>query len=173
MADSAPNTLATYEKTRARRMGQGSGPESVGKLFDQLPPHSLEAEMSLLGSLILDPRVTPDIVGMIKGGDSFYSAAHASIFDALMQLYERHQAGDLVQLMAILRDRGTLEDVGGAEYLVRLGESVPSSANAIHYARIVAEKARLRRLIDAAGQMLYDAYHAGELGPDGARTVLD
>jgi len=146
---------------------------SVDKLFDRLPPHSLEAEMSLLGSLILDPKVTPDVLGLVRNGQAFYSEAHATIFDALLTLYEQHQSGDLLQLIEALRDKESLEQVGGPDYLLKLAEAVPSAANAPHYARIVSEKAKLRGLIDAAGQMLYEAYHTADLGPEGARAVLD
>jgi replicative DNA helicase len=117
--------------------------------------------------------VTGDVIAMIPGADYFYSEAHAAIFDALVQLYDRHQSGDLVQLSQTLQDNQLLTDVGGAEYLVRLAEGVPSSANAPHYARIVRDKGQLRRLIDAAGQILFDAYHAGDVEGGAAREVLD
>jgi len=129
--------------------------------------------MSLLGSLILDPSVTADVLMIVRSPQAFHSEAHSAIYEALLTLYEKHQAGDLVQLIELLKGKQQLEDVGGAEYLVQLAESVPSAVNAPHYARIVAEKHRLRSLIDAAGQILYDAYHAGDLGPDGAREVMD
>ncbi len=145
---------------------------ALGKLFDRLPPHSLEAEMALLGSIILDPQVTADVIGAIRA-EHFYSEAHAAVFEALVETFDRHQSGDLVQLVNALRDKGVLESVGGGDYLVRLAESAPSAVNAPHYARIVSEKAKLRQLIDAAGQILYDSYHVGDLGGDGAREALD
>ncbi len=143
------------------------------ELFDRMPPHSEEAEMSLLGSMILDHEVVNEVVPLVSQPDAFYREAHGVIFSALLRLHERHQSGDLVQLTEALKDQAVLEDVGGPEYLVRLAESVPSAVNAPYYARIVREKHQLRRLIDAAGQMLYDAYHVGERGDDGARSVLD
>ncbi|TVQ33778.1 MAG: replicative DNA helicase [Phycisphaeraceae bacterium] len=146
---------------------------ALGKLFDRLPPTAPEAEMSLLGSLILDPGVASEVIGIVHSGGDFHSEAHAAIYDTLVQTYDLHQSGDLVQLVDALKSRGVLEEVGGADYLIQLAEAVPSAVNAPHYARIVAEKAKLRRLIDAAGQILYDAYHSGDLGPDGARDVLD
>ncbi|MBL8874234.1 MAG: replicative DNA helicase [Phycisphaerae bacterium] len=148
-------------------------PVSTEKLFDRLPPHSLEAEMSLLGSIMLDPRLLSDVLAIVRKADEFYAESHATIFKSIVEVYDRFNSGDLVQIVESIKDKGQLEAVGGAEYLVKLAESVPSAVNAPHYARIVAEKAKLRKLIDAAGTILYDAYHTGELGPDGAREVLD
>ncbi|MFG0274065.1 MAG: replicative DNA helicase [Phycisphaerales bacterium] len=157
------------------RKGAGKRPARVdlARLFDRLPPHSLEAEMSLLGSMILDPQVTGEVLQQIRSGESFYSQAHGLIFDSIVQTYDLHQSGDLVQLSESLKGKGVLEDVGGSEYLLELARSVPSSVNAPHYARIVGERSKLRRLIEAAGQIIYESYHAGDLGPDGAKETLD
>ncbi|GMV26100.1 MAG: replicative DNA helicase [Phycisphaerae bacterium] len=155
--------------------GRGGRPraEPLGKLFDRLPPHSVEAEMSLLGSMILDPQVIADVLPMVSKPEDFYNEPHGAIFRSIVEVYDKFHSGDLVQIAEMLKDAGTLDAIGGPDYLVKLAESVPSAVNAPHYARIVGEKAKLRRLIDAAGQILYDAYHTGELGPDGAREVLD
>ncbi|MDX2115529.1 MAG: replicative DNA helicase [Planctomycetota bacterium] len=158
---------------RERKGPPGVAGRNLQKLFDKLPPHSPESEMCLLGSMILDHRVASEVIPLVPSGDFFYSTSHAAIFDALVKTYDIHRSGDLVQLMEALRDKGVLEEVGGQEYLLQLAESVPSAVNAPHYARIVREKAQLRRLIDAAGQMLYDAYHSGELSEGGAREVMD
>jgi len=155
------------------RSGNARPAFDLQRLFERLPPHALEAEMSLLGSMILDPRVIGEIVGQVSSGEHFYNQGHAAIFDALIATYNRHQSGDLVQLTDALRDKGVLDDVGGPEYLVRLAESVPSAVNAPYYAKIVREKHQLRKLIDAAGQILYDAYHTGEADESNARDVLD
>ncbi len=143
------------------------------RLFDRDPPRSPEAEMSLLGSMILDPRVIADVVGVIKGPDDFSKESHGHIYRAIVEIFDTHNSGDLVQVTDLLKQRQVYDQMGGADYLVQLAEAVPSAVNAKHYARIVAEKAKLRRLIDTAGQILYDAYHTGDLGPDGAREVLD
>jgi replicative DNA helicase len=145
----------------------------VSRLFDQAPPQSEPAEAALLGSIILDHSVLAEVLLHVPSGSAFYSERHGAVYDALLQQWDAHQSGDLVQLHAALEEKGLLEDIGGREYLVRLAEAVPSAANAVHYARIVAEKARLRRLIDAAGQILYDAFHTGELGPEGVRETID
>ena len=129
--------------------------------------------MSLLGSMILDPRVVGDVLTLIEASDAFYAEKHAVIFDAVRDVYDRTQSGDLVQIAETLKDRGQLEALGGAEYMVRLAESVPSAANAVHYARIVRDKSRLRKLIDRAGQILYDAYTGSGEGTEGVQEVLE
>lgn len=143
-----------------------------GKLFDRLPPHSIEAEMSLLGSMLLDPQVIPDVLPLVRTGDQFYKEAHAAVFAAILDTYDRHNSGDMVQVAEYLRVRDQLDLIGGTDYLVQLVECVPSAVNAVHYARIVADRAQLRSLIDAAGQILYNAYHSGD-EPDGAKGVTD
>lgn len=164
-------------KGNSWRSGRYQKPDAGGrdlqKLFDRTPPASIEAEMCLLGSMILDHRVIADVIGMIPNGDAFYSEAHAAIYDQLVTLYDKHDAGDVVQLCEALKDKGVLDGVGGVSYIQELVEGVPSSVNAPHYARIVQEKARLRKLIQAAGTILHNAYHSGELGDDGASAILD
>ncbi|GJQ29537.1 MAG: replicative DNA helicase [Phycisphaerae bacterium] len=155
------------------RNGRRGTPISAKELFERQPPAAVEAEMSLLGSMILDPNMIPDVLGIVRNEYDFFRAAHGHIYRAVVDVYDQRHSGDLVQIVDLLRDRGVLDEVGGADYLVELAGAVPSAVNAPHFARIVGEKAKLRRLIDAAGQILYDAYHAGELGPEGAREVLD
>jgi replicative DNA helicase len=158
---------------RRGRFERGPGQTSVSALFERQPPQSPEAEMSLLGSMILDPAVIPDVIGLLKGPEDFYRESHGHIYKAVLDVYDQRHSGDLVQIVDLLRDRAVIDQIGGPEYLVELANAVPTAVNAPHFARIVAEKAKLRRLIDAAGQILYDAYHVGELGPEGAREVLD
>ena len=144
----------------------------IDELFDRLPPNAPEAEMSLLGSMILDPQVIADVLPHVSGADSFYMPAHGAIFQSLLKLYETHQSGDLVQLVDLLRAGDQLKDVGGEDYLVQLAEAVPTAVNAPHYAKIVGDKHRLRRLIDAAGKILYDAFHPAEAG-ESTTQILD
>jgi replicative DNA helicase len=146
---------------------------SSQKMFDKDAPHSIEAEKALLGSMILEPKIIPDVIGTVSNGKDFYLEAHGHIFAVLLEIYDRKDAGDLVQTVTLLRDRGVLDAIGGEEYLVDLANSVPTAVNAPHFAKIVAEKAKLRRLIDAAGEILYSAYNSGDLGVDGAREVID
>lgn len=157
----------------AHRNGRGAftpARAELNKLFDRLPPTAPQAEMSLLGSMILDQAVIAEVVSIVSSPDAFSTEAHAAVFRALLAQYERHNAGDLVQLSQALTDRGELDAVGGADYLITLAQSVPSASSAPHYARIVREKYQLRRLIDAAGQIVFDAYSEGD---GDARSVLD
>ena len=155
---------------------RGRGPVvnvEMGRLFEKLPPHSPEAEMALLGAMILDPKVTGDVIGIVKTPDAFYNEANGVIFAALVQLYDRHQAGNLVMLADLLRDKDVLKDVGGPEYLKRLAAETPSVAAAPYFAKIVADKYKLRRLIAAAGHIAFEAYHSGDVGPEAAREIID
>jgi replicative DNA helicase len=160
-------------KERFRKRGGLMAKTSVQALFDRQPPQSIEAEMSLLGCLLLDPEILSEVLGTLKSHDDFYRESHREIYRAILDVFDTHRSGDLVQILDHLRDRQVLEQIGGPEYLADLANCVPGPTNAPHFARIVAEKAKLRRLIDAAGQILYDAYHTGDLGPDGAKEVLD
>ena len=125
--------------------------------------------MSLLGSILLDPQVVGDVVLVIRSAEDFYKPANGAIYDTMVELYDKHASIDIVQLNQALADREILDSVGGLNYLVELADAVPSAANAAHYARLVREKAMVRRLIEAAGDILYDAYHS----PDQAETILD
>ncbi len=134
----------------------------LSTLFEKLPPHAIEAEMSLLGSILLDPRVLGDVLMIVRGGDDFSQVKNGAIFDAMVHLYDQHASLDIVPLHQLLVDRGTLDAVGGQSYLIELAESVPTASNAMHYAKLVREKAVIRRLIETAGEILYDAYNSPE-----------
>ena len=96
-------------------------------------PESIEAEAAVLGSMIIDPERIGQVIELLKA-ESFYHFAHQVIFDALVKLYENSTAVDLVLLRDELKKRKQLEEVGGVEYLKKLAESVPSSANIEYYA---------------------------------------
>src|SRR5690606_12889625 len=115
-----------------------------------------------LGAMILDSRVIADVIAIIKTPDVFYSEAHKVIYSAMVELYDRKQAGNLVLLADLLRDKDALKDIGDKPYLSQLAASTPGPATAVHFARIVVDKAKLRRLIEAGGQTVYDAYHSGD-----------
>jgi replicative DNA helicase len=134
----------------------------IAKLFEALPPHAIEAEMSLLGSIIWDPKVVGDAIAIVKGGGDFYRPAHGLIYDTIVELYDRTGMLDLVTLHQRLVDKKIAEEIGGIEYLHQLAEGVPSAANAVHYANIVREKATVRELIAAAGEILADAHQSRE-----------
>ncbi|MCC6909384.1 MAG: replicative DNA helicase [Phycisphaerales bacterium] len=172
MTQSPPNPAsapsASAPSSRSGRRRERASVE-LGALFDRLPPHSVETEMALLGSMILDPKVIGDVILTVKSPDDFYRPAHGAIFASLVELYDRHAAGDLTLLHQRLEEKGVLADIGGVEYLLQLAESVPAAVNAPYYAKVVAEKSLVRRLIGAAGEILHAAYmEGGEV-----RDVLD
>jgi replicative DNA helicase len=142
---------------------------SVAELLQKLPPHAIEAEMSLLGSMLIDPQVIGDVVLIIRSGDDFYKPANGAIYTAMVELYDQRSSVDIVQLNQVLVDREILEDVGGLNYLVDLANAVPTATNARHYATLVREKAMVRQLIEAAGDILHEAYTSR----DDVRTLLD
>lgn len=125
--------------------------------------------MCLLGSILIEPRVLGDVAFIIKDGDDFYKTTNGAIYEALIGLYDKHASVDIVQLNQLLIDRGTLEAVGGQAYLVELASCVPTAANANHYARLVREKAMIRKLIEEAGAILTEAYKTR----DDASSILD
>ncbi|SDF26256.1 replicative DNA helicase [Thermus arciformis] len=130
----------------------------------RIPPHSLEAEQSVLGSILLDSDVMDELEGLLPSPEAFYLEAHRKIYAAMQGLRAGGKPVDLVTLAEELSRRGELEGVGGVSYLVQLSEATPTAAYAEHYARIVAEKWTLRRLIQAAGEAMRLAYEeAGSL----------
>jgi replicative DNA helicase len=135
-------------------------PAEVARLFSALPPAAPEAEMSLLGAMIVDPKVIADVIGIVSQPDDFAKAGHATIFQHMVALYDSTATVEIVSLVQRLKDHGVLDDVGGSAYLMDLAEGVATAANAPEYARIVREKATLRELIRAAGEILVDAHQS-------------
>lgn len=131
----------------------------VGKLFNAQPPNAPEAEIAVLGSLLLDPACTPDVADLLTA-EEFFTERHAAIYGELLDHYRVvGDKADMVMLNQRLRDKGVLDNAGGVSYLIELAESVPSSASVGYYARIVRDKARLRKLIGETQRVLYDCYH--------------
>ena len=127
-------------------------------------PESLAAEAAVLGSMVIDPVCIGQVVEML-GRDSFYRVEHQLIYDAIITLYEKNRGEgiDGVLLRDELEGRKQLEQVGGVEYIGKILNSVPSSANVAYYACIVKDKQMLRELIQTATDILNDAYDsAGE-----------
>jgi len=125
--------------------------------FAPVPPHSTEAERSVLGAMLQNGNAVSSALEMLSAED-FYVPAHREIFDAARAVAGRHSAVDLVTMDAELSRRGTLPGVGGIEYLIDLAQFVPTAANVKDYIRIVAEKSTLRRLIAASGEISKAAY---------------
>jgi len=127
--------------------------------LQKLPPQSIEAEESILSAILLDNNTLLDVLEIIVA-DDFYRTAHQLIFSGINELFAKAEPVDLVTLTNLLRDKNKLEEIGGAAYLARLVDSVPSAMNVTHYARIVRDKATLRRLIAKSGeitQLCYDS----------------
>jgi|LFRM01.1.fsa_nt_gb replicative DNA helicase len=127
----------------------------------RIPPHSLEAEQSVLGSMLLDKEAVAAAAEVLQGED-FYSDAHKEIYEAILDIYDRGEPVDLVTLAEELRQRGTLEAAGGGTYISDLAMAVPSTANVGYYIRIVEEKSILRKLISASNEIIKESYEASE-----------
>ncbi|WP_161880246.1 replicative DNA helicase [Deinococcus alpinitundrae] len=127
------------------------------ELTPRVPPHNNDAEISVLGSILLENDVLIQISDTLSP-EMFYREGHRKIFAAMRNLQERSEPVDLVTLSDELTKRGTLDDVGGLTYLIGLSDQVPTSAYAEHYARLVQEKHTLRQLISASAQAMKLAY---------------
>lgn len=112
-----------------------------------LPPQNLEAEESIISAILIDNDTLLEILEILSP-DDFYKTAHQKIFAAITELFTKSEPVDLVTLTNLLREQNRLEEIGGATYLVRLVDTVPLAVNAQHYAKIVHDKACLRRLIE-------------------------
>ncbi|MBK8540299.1 MAG: replicative DNA helicase [Ardenticatenia bacterium] len=125
--------------------------------MDRLAPANVEAEQALLGSILIDPSAVVR-VGALVAADDFSRPAHGQIFAAVVALYSRREAVDIVTVLTELERRGAAEETGGAAYLTSLIERTPVAAHVEHYAGLVARAAMRRRLIDAAGEIARIAY---------------
>ena len=114
--------------------------------IDRLPPHNLEAEQSMLGSLLIDRDAIIRVAAALKA-DDFYSSANGAIFQAIVDLYNKREPTDLVTLTDELNRRDRLNQVGGVAYLSSLLNVVPTSVHVEFYGKIVERTATLRRLI--------------------------
>jgi len=119
----------------------------------RIPPHSLEAERCVLGGVLLEDRTILNIVEILKPED-FYKEAHGVIYSAMLDLFERNEPHDLVTIHNYLKSKGLLEKAGGVSYLAELTDTLPLGPNIAHYAKIVRDKAILRRLIEKSAEVL-------------------
>ena len=143
---------------------------------DGQPPHNLEAEEAVLGAVLASGRLLAEVAALLEEAD-FYRPAHRAIWRAMLRLTDRGQPTDPVTVLGELDDSRELADVGGGPFLHTLIEAVPTVANAGHYARLVAEDARRRRVIDLGIQLAHSdadpavlAHLAGELTATTAGT---
>jgi replicative DNA helicase len=129
--------------------------------MDRLPPHNIEAEEALLGSLLIDPDALFDVASFLRPG-AFYREANKWIYEAILDLNERREAVDFITLTDELRRREQLEELGGEGYLIGLINTVPTSINAASYGRIVEATALRRRMVGAASTIANLAYDEAE-----------
>lgn len=123
----------------------------------KIPPHNIDAEMSLLGAILIDEEVLTDVTDKVSAED-FYEKRHQLIYSAILRLYEVHRPVDLLTLSDELEKKDALETVGGSSYLSELTNYVPTAANASTYAELVAQRAVRRRLIKASTDIAELAY---------------
>ena len=143
-------------------------PATIDSLLERLPPQNLDAEMAVLGSMLIDESAVPVGVEFLQPA-LFYRDTHQKIFHAMMNLFNRQKAVDLVTLTEELKAANQLEEIGGAHYVASLTTVVPTAANVQYYARIVKEKALLRHLISASTQIVGECYE----NQDNVEQLLD
>jgi len=134
-------------------MSEHAGPQSKDPVPYGLPPQNIEAEESILSAILIDNDALLDVIEAL-GPEDFYRTAHQKIYEAITDLFDKAEPVDLVTLANKLKEKGQLEVVGGASYLARLVDTVPLAVNARHYAKIVHDKASLRRLIEKANAIV-------------------
>ncbi|XVV12758.1 replicative DNA helicase [Actinoplanes sp. CA-131856] len=150
------------------------GPPSNGPSggFDKAPPQDVAAEQGVLGGMLLSKDAIADVVEILKTND-FYRPVHSTIYDVILDLYGRGEPADALTVAAALADSGDLQRIGGVPYLHTLIESVPTAANASYYARIVMERAILRRLVNAGTKIVQLGYGANGNGGRDVDDIVD
>lgn len=139
-----------------------------------MPPQNLEAEQSLLGSLLIDKEAMIKIADVVKPVD-FYKQNHGFVFEAMVELYAKREPIDILSVTNRLEEKKQIESVGGRSYLMQLSNIVPTSSHVLHYANIVHKKATLRRLLETAGligELVYDEEEDLEIVLDKAEKHL-
>lgn len=166
MAPTMPSNPTASNPPRNNPGGRSNPEDRLSRasadLLRKLPPQHLEAEQAVLGGIFQHPKSFHSIVDLI-GPEDFYSPAHQKIFNAFIELYNSSVPIDPVTVHDHLASSGDLAAVGGPAYLVELGGSVVTSANAIFHAGIVRDKSTLRQLIDTAGKIITDCYETSDV----------
>lgn len=150
------------QSTGLELAGSAPRPQGGPSGFERMPPQDVLAEQCALGAMMLSKDAVADVSENLKGAD-FYRPAHEMIFEAVLDLFGRGEPADPVTVSDVLGRRGELNRVGGAPYLHTLVATVPTAASAAYYARIVRDKAVLRRLVEA-GTKIAGLGYAGEGG---------
>lgn len=126
-------------------------------MIEKIPPHNAEAERSVLGAALLSKDALADVIDVVRT-DDFYDRAHREIFDAMLELFRNSKSVDMVTVCEELKKNKALDLVGGRSYVASLSAEVPSVVNAAEYAKIVAEKASMRKLIQTAEEIREKGY---------------
>ncbi|UDM32162.1 replicative DNA helicase [Lentilactobacillus laojiaonis] len=140
----------------------------ANEYVNEVPPHNLDAEKSVLGAIFLSPDALADAMEFLEPSD-FYKRAHQIIFQAMVTLNDQDQAIDVITISDLLTNQNELEDIGGLAYITELAAFVPSAANVTYYAKIVKDKSMLRRLISTATNIVTNGFNT----EDDVATVLD
>ncbi len=146
-----------------------ASPNFAQEIFDRTPPFSLEAETAVLGGMFIDREAVTRAIEHINES-MFYREANRRLYRAMVRLYERGDVIDVITVSEELKKTGEMESSGGFEYLAALVDAVPTAANLEYHARIVRDKALLRRLVEQASQIIRDVYDQGERNVD---EILD
>lgn len=136
--------------------------------LEQVPPHNIDAEQSLLGSMLISAEAIPEVGEIVKGED-FYRESHQLVYESIISLYSRGEPADAITVAEGLKGKGKLKSVGGKPYIHTLIATVPTAANAKYYAHIVERNAILRALIRAATEVAAVGYEA----PEDVEAVID
>ena len=166
MIDSLDSLEAAEASADLRRTRRRRQPIADPTKVDRLPPHSSEAEQGVLGCVLLSPQeCLGDCIERFKSGpEIFYDLRHRTIYETLVEMYDKKAAIDLITVQQTLKDKQQLEGVGGLAYLSSLPDAVPSAANLEYYQEIVREKFILRRMIASCTEVVGRVYeHEGEV----------
>lgn len=135
---------------------------------DRVPPQNIEAEQSVLGAMLIEKEAIPKVMEILRDTD-FYREAHRVIFNAMLELYNKNEAVDMITVTEILKRDNKLEDVGGIAYVTSLANAVPTAANVTHHASIIEEKSILRQLVSVSTQIASMGYEAN----DDVKNIID
>ncbi|MGW3601799.1 MULTISPECIES: replicative DNA helicase [unclassified Micromonospora] len=164
--------VSVTDDMRAEPRSGGQPPAQRDGQFDKTPPQDVAAEQCVLGGMLLSKDAIADVVEILKTND-FYRPVHATIFDIILDIYGRGEPADSITVAAALADSGDLVRIGGAPYLHTLIASVPTAANAAYYARIVSERAVLRRLVEAGTKIVQLGYGTANGGSRDVDDIVD
>ena len=146
-----------------------ASPNFAQTVFDRTPPFSLEAETAVLGGMLIDRDAVPKAVEFLNES-MFYREANRRLYRSMVRLFERGDVIDVITVSEELKKTGEMESSGGFDYLAALVDAVPTAANLEYHARIVRDKALLRRLVEQSSQIIRDVYDQGERDVD---EILD